>query len=348
MTARIRCVLFGVGRMGKHHLRVIKQNQGFELGAIIDPERPLLDPEICGTTPLVGEIDEIGLDAFDVAFVAAPTLHHHAVVHRLIDAGKHVFVEKPLASSFDECTALVRAAAERNVRLAVGHVERFNPAVRMLREVIRSGRIGAPLHFSFTRVGGHSERMLRKSNVLLELAVHDLDILRSVIGNLRVKTCTFHSSIQPGVYDAAFVTLSSQSGISATIDVNWNAPHKVRTIQALGTRAACFVDCMLQTCTLFESEKLSSDARSSPAEGSIVQHPSIDRVELRVHRQEPLIAQLAEFHRLLVTGEAGELCLGEDGSAAVLLAERGIRIAGGRESGQAPNQDSCIGTTPSG
>jgi UDP-N-acetylglucosamine 3-dehydrogenase len=344
VTAPVRCVLFGVGRMGKNHLRVVKQCPGFELIAIIDPERPQLDPELRGATPLLGGVDEISLDAFDAAFVAAPTLHHYAVVRGLIDAKKHVFVEKPLAGSFDECSTLVRAASRRGVRLAVGHVERFNPAVRKLREVIGSGLIGSPTHFSFTRVGRLSSPLLGRSNVLLELAVHDLDILRSLIGKLSINASTCHSTIQPGVFDTAFVTLSSESGISATIHVDWNAPQKVRTIHVAGTRGACVVDCIAQTCTIAGSEELlNGRERSLPLSDP---RGSRQRVALSVRKQEPLRAQLEQFFRLLISGDAGELCLGDDASAAVLLAERGVRIARGRNGGPERKPGSSMGTTP--
>src|SRR6185295_8566276 len=96
------------------------------------------------------------------------------------------------------------------VRLAVGHVERFNPAIRKLREVIRGGWLGEPIHFSFTRIGGYPETIPEGNNVLLDLAVHDVDVLRSLVGPVKVNASLCHSTWKPGVLDTSEIVLESK------------------------------------------------------------------------------------------------------------------------------------------
>src|SRR5262249_38343054 len=154
-------------------------------------------------------------------------------------------VEKPLCATFEQARALAALAEERGVRLAVGHVERFNPAVRKLREVIQAGWVGEPIHFSFTRVGGYPETLVPGNNVLLDLAVPGIDVLRSLVGPLRLEASVSHATVREGVLDTAEILLTCAAGSSATVHVNWITPTKIRTLRVTGTRGMCFVDYIL-------------------------------------------------------------------------------------------------------
>jgi UDP-N-acetylglucosamine 3-dehydrogenase len=322
-NTKIRAALFGMGRMGKNHLRVLRESPRFELVAVVDPVAPQPDAEARKGVRFVRSIDELPDDAYDCAVVATPTVHHYAVALELIRRGKHLLVEKPLASGFKECAELVHEASTRNLKLAVGHVERFNPAVRKLREVIASGLIGTPIHFSVTRVGGYPETLTQGNNVLIDLAVHDFDVLRSLLGPLRIGASVCHSTVQEGICDTAEILMSSSSGASATVHVNWITPTKIRTIRVTGTRAVLFVDYMLQTCTMNGGNLLHGQPEQSAAfERLIEMYKNTDRIEFGITKEEPLRVQLEQFHQLLLNGDPGNLCLGGDASAALLLAQR--------------------------
>jgi UDP-N-acetylglucosamine 3-dehydrogenase len=159
------------------------------------------------------------------------------------------------------------------------------------------------LHFAFTRVGGCPET-LTGNNVILDLAVHDIDVLRSFVGPVRIDRSMCQVTWRDGVADTAEIVLGSGSGVTASVHVNWSAPAKVRTIRVTGTRGVCLVDYLRQTCELL------GGGSPEPLEA----------------RAEPLRAQAQQFRTFLATGEVGELCTGSDALAAVLLAEHAIEV----------------------
>lgn len=300
----IKIALLGCGRMGRNHLRVIQADPRFHLVAVLDPARA--PPFVPVLAPLTA-IEELDGIAFDAAIVATPTPTHAALSSRLLARGAHVLVEKPLASTSAQARALL-SGVEHTDRLAVGHVERFNPAVRALAKLLEEGVIGRLIHFVSTRIGGYPAAASPESNVALDLAVHDLDVLRMLVGPLRVEASACHSTTDPNVCDTAEILLSSQHGASATVHVDWIAPTKIRTLRVTGTRGAAFVDYIAQACAVVRGS---------------------ERVELPVERREPLRAQLDAFHDMITTGARGLLCSGDDAAAAVLLAERALAASRG-------------------
>jgi UDP-N-acetylglucosamine 3-dehydrogenase len=247
MSKKLRIAVLGVGRMGKNHLRLTSESTDFELVAVVDPV--FKSPPRPGVQLFATSAELKGLD-FDAAIVATPTATHRDVVLDLIAMKKHVLVEKPIASSFAHGKEVLAAAAAAGVKVAVGHVERFNPVVRKLREIIRAGWLGEPIHFSFTRVGGYPETILEGNNVLLDLAVHDIDAFRSLVGQVRVEASLAHSSFRQGVLDTAEIVLASAAGPTASMHVNWVTPTKIRTLRVTGPRGVCFMDYFLQSGVL--------------------------------------------------------------------------------------------------
>jgi UDP-N-acetylglucosamine 3-dehydrogenase len=322
VAKKLRVVLFGLGRMGRNHLRLTAESPDFELVGVVDVGQ--VEPK--GVT-LYRAVEELrGVD-FDAAIVATPTATHRDVVLELVQMKKHVLVEKPIASSFAQGREVLAAAASAGVRVAVGHVERFNPVVRKLREVIRGGWLGDPIHFSFTRVGGYPETILEGNNVLLDLAVHDIDAFRSFVGQVRVEASMAHSSFRPGVLDTAEIVLESAAGPTASVHVNWVTPTKIRTLRVTGTRGVCFMDYILQSCELYGGNLTQriEPTRVDSFESIQEHYRTTDRVTFGVTKEEPLRIQLQQFAAYLRNGDAGELCLGEDALAAVLVAERAMQ-----------------------
>lgn len=339
MAKKAKIALVGLGRMGRNHLRVLRETPGIELAAVVDAQaRP---PADLGSIPFLRSIAELGSVDFEAAVVATPTATHHDLALDLIERGKHLLVEKPVASTFVEARDVIEAAQAKGVRLAVGHVERFNPAVRKLREVIREGWLGTPIHFHFTRVGGYPDTVLAGNNVLLDLAVHDIDVLRSLIGPVSIEHSTCHVTFREGVFDTAEIALAGASGASASVHVNWITPTKIRSVRVTGTRGVCFVDYILQTCELFGGHLL-KNIEPTLSSFEVLQdlYRSTDRVQFGVHKVEPLRAQAEQFRAFLEGAEPGELCTGRDALAAVLLAERAIQLGAARRSKPRPTTTS--------
>ena len=337
MTAtKIKVVLVGLGRMGNNHLRVLRETPGFQLVGVVDAQfsAPVTRTDLgdVPTFPSVAELASSAL-AFDAAVIATPTATHHEVALEIIALGKHLLVEKPIASTFVQGREVLAAAHAKGVKLVVGHVERFNPAVRKLREIIREGYLGTAIHFSFTRVGGYPDTVLSGNNVILDLAVHDIDVLRSLVGAVKLEHSMCHVTWRENVFDTAEIFLAAGTGASATVHVNWITPTKIRSIRVTGTRGVCFVDYMLQTCELLGGSLLEKhdQPRVTNFEGLQELYRTTDRIQFGVRKEEPLRAQANQFHRFLTDGDTGELCMGSDALAAVLLAERAVQVDQSRE-----------------
>lgn len=321
--AKIKVVLVGLGKMGANHLRVLRETPGFELAAVVDAKADRSDLGV----PLLRSVADLAKVDFEAAVIATPTATHYELAKELIAMGKHLLIEKPIASTFEQGRELLAAAQAKGTRLVVGHVERFNPAVRKLREIIREGFLGTAIHFAFTRVGGYPDTVLSGNNVILDLAVHDIDVLRSIVGPVKLEHSTCHVTWREGVFDTAEIFLAAGTGASATVHVNWVTPTKIRSIRVTGTRGVCFVDYMLQTCELFGGSLLKpSEPLNTSFEGLQELYRTTDRIQFGVVKEEPLRAQAAQFYRFLTEGDSGELSTGSDALAAVLIAERAVQV----------------------
>jgi UDP-N-acetylglucosamine 3-dehydrogenase len=335
-SGKFRIALLGLGRMGRNHLRVTRLDPQFELVAVVDPVANVAPADLGGAR-LLRSLEELDAVEYDCAIIATPSSMHYEMAERLIAQGKHLLVEKPLCTVAADAAKLVSLAHDKGVRMAVGHVERFNPAVRKLREVIRAGFLGTPIHFSVTRVGGYPENLLPGNNVLLDLAVHDIDVVRSLIGPVKVEASVCHSTVKEGVLDTAEVFLASATGPTASVHVNWITPTKIRSIRVTGTRGVCFVDYILQTCELFGGALLQAQQPGNADFSRLLElYRNSDKVTFGVNKEEPLRVQLSQFGQFLATGSAGELCVGADAVAAVLLAERSIRLDARRHDESVP------------
>lgn len=322
-THPIKTVLFGAGRMGCNHLRLLQESRDFELIAAVEPSPGYLKQTMGKiNAPIVSTLSALDPTSFQAAVVAVPTKAHFPLVAKLIAMGKDILVEKPLCSSSKEAEKLVKLSQRYRTKLAVGYVERFNPAVRKLKEVIEQGYLGTPLHYSFTRVGGYPNEAGQGNNVLLDLAVHDIDILSVLEGAMSYLSSACHCSIQKKVPDTAEILLrAGRGGASASIHVNWITPTKIRHLRVTGTRGVAMVDYMLQTCVVHGGNLLGT--RKAPRlnfHDLVEAYRGSDRIEFQVEKQEPLRNELSHFAKL-IRGEANLSCLAKDGLRSLKLAE---------------------------
>lgn len=311
-TQFVDVILFGLGRMGQNHLRVIQESALFRLRGVVDPTVAGLRTELSGV-PVFTDVEAVPVADYRAAVVATPTETHHGLAKALLGRGKHLLLEKPFASTPAECHELTRLAADAGVRIAVGHVERFNPVIREVAELLRRGTIGPPVHYTFTRAGPCPESGRAGKNVLVDLAVHDLDLLRMFAGEATLLSCVAHETAGEGAIDLAEMHLRTESGASASVRVNWLEPAKRRALRVIGTEGTLSADLLLQTCTL---------TRANPRRPAAPARP----IDVDVQRKEPLRGQLEAF-RALLSGEDTPLCLPPAATRSVELALQAVAMS---------------------
>jgi predicted dehydrogenase len=222
---KIRMAVAGVGEFGRHHARVIAQSPRAELVGVADPnlDRAQEVAATYGCQAWASAREFAG--QVDAAVVAVPTTLHAEVACPLLEAGIDVLVEKPIAGDMPSARRLIQAAQERGCILQVGHLERFNPAVTGLKNLIT-----LPLFFEIHRLSLFSPRSL-DVDVVLDLMIHDLDIVLSLTGRMPEEIRAAGISILSQKVDIANVRLAFSGGVITNLTASRVSTEKVRKLR---------------------------------------------------------------------------------------------------------------------
>jgi predicted dehydrogenase len=323
----LKAAVIGVGAMGRHHARVYRELDGVELVGVADPsaENAAFVARRYGVPTFADHREMLAATRPDLVSIVVPTKLHLEVAGDAIAAGAGVLVEKPIAATEDEGRALIAMAREAGVVLTVGHIERFNPAIRALKQKLVDGALGRIFSVRARRTGPFPARV-RDVGVVVDLATHDLDIMRWLVGSpvtrIHAETAqrihTNHEDLVAGL-------LRFESGEIGLLDINWLTPTKVRELSVTGERGMFVANYLSQELTFFENVAADSHwERYGELQG--VGEGNMTR--LAIARREPLAAELDAF-AAAVRGEAPPVVSGEEGLAALALARAVVRA--GRE-----------------
>lgn len=316
----MKVAVIGVGAMGRNHARVCAELPEVELSGVADLGLPSAQAVArrYGTAAFADYRQLLDDCKPDVAIVAVPTEDHLAVALDAMARGVHVLVEKPIAASVKDGERLIAAAAAAGVHLMIGHIERFNPAILALKAHLAEGELGRVFQIDARRQGPFPNRV-KDVGVVIDLAVHDLDVIRYITGAevVRVYAETehrIHSTHEDLV--AGLVRLSD--GAVGTLTINWLTPTKIRELYVTGECGMFRVDYLTQDLYFFENANISGrewDALRvlrGVSEGRMIRH--------RVVKNEPLRVEIEAFLSA-VRGEQPVPVTGLDGLKAVQLAE---------------------------
>lgn len=306
-----RLGLIGLGAMGRNHLRVLADLDSAELVAVCDANAEAADA--AGrkhSVPAYTSWDEmLDRERLDAVVVAVPTGSHLEAGLAALRRGLHVLVEKPIAANLDEGRRLVTEAENAKLVLAVGHVERFNPAVRELQRRMSAGDVGRIFQVQARRVGPFPAR-IRDVGVVIDLATHDLDVIdhlaSSPVEHVYAET---ERRIHTGHEDILNALLKFESGVLGVLQVNWLTPTKIRELTVLGERGMFACNYLTQELRLFKNAEVRPDqeARAHPravSEGEAITFPIPQSEPLRLELEAFLGAVRGE-RPLEVDGEAG-------------------------------------------
>jgi predicted dehydrogenase len=323
-TRKIRVAVVGVGAFGRNHARVYselaKQGESIELAAVCDanPERAAELAMEFKTQAFTSLEQLISKGNIDAATVAVPTVHHLSVARTLMEAGIDVLIEKPLAVNLAEADELIRLAKQKQRVGMVGHVERFNPAVRATFPLITQ-----PMFFEVHRLSIFTARAL-DVDVVLDLMIHDLDVVLSMVNSPVKEVRAVGLPVVSAKVDIANVRLEFDSGCIANLTASRISTERVRKVRFFQPRQYVSVDYGKQDVfALSVDENFTAGAidaaLAAAASNSSLPIPGVTLTRPEVEAEEPLHAELKAFLQAVQERSAPVVSL-EDGRRALALA----------------------------
>lgn len=319
--SRLRFGLVGIGMMGRNHARVLHAIDGIDLVAVADPAGDKFD--MAGPARIVGSVAELIDQGIDAAVVAAPTMYHLGAGLELAAAGVHTLIEKPLATDGAESAELVDAFEAAGLVNAVGHIERFNPALRALRERLDEGALGEIYQVATRRQGPFPNR-IADVGVVKDLATHDIDLTAWVIRSpyVRVSAQTAHKSGRPHE-DLISITATTADGTVVNHLVNWLSPLKERLTVVTGERGTYVADTLQGDLTFHENGIVDTEWEQVASFRGVTEG---DSIRYAIAKPEPLRVQHENF-RDAVLGQKAEIVTMREGLATVTVADACIQSA---------------------
>ncbi|MCM1567414.1 MAG: UDP-N-acetylglucosamine 3-dehydrogenase [Dehalobacter sp.] len=294
----MRVGVIGAGAMGQNHIRIYGQMPGTELVGISDIDKKRVDKlsteyETEGFT----DYKELLKHDLDAVSIVVPTTMHKKVALDVINSGTSLLVEKPIADTLENADDIIVAAKMEKLTLMVGHIERFNPAVIKMKEIIDSGGLGKIVSISTRRVGPFNPR-IRDVGVILDIGVHDIDIISYLYNLPAIEVYAVAGREIHAFEDHASILIRFDDDRVGVVETNWLTPHKTRNFTVIGTEGVAYGDYIEQKVVIHEKDWIK---------------------EAKVDKKEPLLNELESFLKVCRTGGA-PVTQGEDGKHALEVA----------------------------
>lgn len=321
--AALRAGLIGLGMMGRHHGRVLAGLEGVELVAVADASG---DPHgVAKGRPLVADVEELLSHRLDYVMVAVPTAFHEEIALRLADAGVHAMIEKPLAPDIASATRIATAFGHAGLVGAVGHIERFNPALQQARRRLEAGDLGE-VYQVVTRRQGPFPARISDVGVVMDLATHDID-LTAWVTQREFAAVSAQTTYRSGRAheDLVAVTGRLADGTVTSHLVNWLTPFKERVTVITGERGAFVADTLTADLT-FHANGVTSNTWADLAHFRGVSEG--DMIRYGIPKKEPLLLEHEAFRDAVRARLGGEVI---PGAADIVTLEQGlatVRVAG--------------------
>lgn len=308
---KVNVAVIGVGGWGKHYPRVLSGLNNCRLVAICDANRKRAEKfgEAYGgeffndSQQMLKRVREL-----DAVTVVTPTPTHYEIAMQAINSGKHTFVEKPLCDSAEKARKIVESTKKRGVKLMVGHIERFNPAVQELKKLLDAEKLGNLISLSSRRVGRPVK--MSEVGVVKDLAVHDIDIMRFLVGKEPKSVFARCGSVESVSFeDHAELMLTFDDVKTGYIEVNWLTVPKERSLTVTCTNAVATVNYVDRSLAVKYPDKT---------------------VRPIFAREEPLKLELSHFINCILRDEE-PLVTGSDGLRSLEISEAALKSARSQE-----------------
>ena len=296
----MRIGVIGLGNMGKNHVRNYVNLDIAELTAVCDISSEQTEyfskKYTCKGFTDINEM--IASDCVDAVSITSPTTTHYKLAKLCLENGIHVLVEKPITNNLSEAQELIDLAKSNGKTLMVGHIERYNPAVIKAKEIVDQGLIGKPSCLIAKRVGAFPAQ-IKDMNVIIDLAVHDIDIFSYILDKSPTKIMAnagkaLHNKRED--YAEIFINYGDQNGF---IQVNWITPIRIRNLAITGTKGYLEINYMTQEIVMYESNYA---ADFDDFGEYIIKFGEAKKTTINIDKQEPLKKELTHFIECCQTG----------------------------------------------
>jgi predicted dehydrogenase len=317
----LKVAIVGAGDWGKNLVRVFSRLNDVELAWCCDSSqsrRDLISENHPGLA-VTGTVEDILTDSsIDAVVISSSAVSHYPLAKAALEAGKHVFVEKPLALSSSHAEALVNLAEKNKLKLMVGHLLLYHPAVAYLKTLVDSGELGDVFYIYSQRV--NLGKIRQDENALWSFAPHDISVILHLFGESPVSiSARGESYLQDGIEDVVFINMKFPNRKMAQIQVSWLDPHKVRKITVVGSKKMAVFD----DTESIEKLKIFDKGATGVSYDSYGDSITIRFGDIRIPHismTEPLRAECQQFVECIVTDKQ-PLTGGSDGAKVVRILE---------------------------
>ena len=315
---KLKAAIVGIGEMGWNHLRVFKTIKDVEVVGVADTNKETVEraEKEYGVRAYADFNKLLSEQTPDIVSIAVPTALHKDIAIAAIKRGINVLVEKPIALDEKEAEEIISAARENNVKLVVGHIERFNPAVIELKKRLNAKELGEIYKIDVERIGPFPKRVL-DIGVIIDLSVHDIDIIHFLTGTSPER---LYAEAQQKIHnvheDSVVALLRYPHDLIAVLNINFLSPAKIRRISIFGKKGMFRVDYLNQSLKFFENPSYSgaNEKNGDPWNISEGKVRNIDIV-----KKEPLLSELEAFVDCVKNDKPAPVS-GEDALEALRLA----------------------------
>ena len=316
MTRTLRAGIIGLGRMGRHHVRVLGEMPDVDLVAAADTQHRV--PDSWRALDVVDSVEDLLDRGIEMCVLATPTVTHEPIAVQLAEAGVATLIEKPLAHDTKAAQNIAEAFARTATLSCVGHIERFNPALQEMRQRLAGGELGNLYQVVTRRQGPFPDRIV-DAGVILDLATHDIDLTAWVTGATyrSVSARSAHRSGRPHE-DLVSVVAELSNGLVVTHLVNWLSPFKERVTAVTGDKGSLVADTLTADLTLFKNGSQAMEWDRVAAFRGVVEG---DVIRYAIPKPEPLVTELRNFADAVRGDTEGQVVTLEEGLATVRIAE---------------------------
>jgi len=299
----LKIAVIGTGFWGKNHVRVLNELPETEVVAAcdMDLERAEAFAQKFGVKAYTNSQMMFEKEEIDAVTICVWSTNLASEAIKALKAGKHIFVEKPMASSTEEARKMMELASANKRRLTVGFIERFNPAVQRFKKLINNGEIGSVVSATAKRVSRWPER-IGDVGVVKDTAIHDIDIVRYIFAEDPMAVYANAGSLKHTRFeDYAQIMLTFSGGRTAFIEANWLTPYKVRKLTVTGSKAIISLDYITQEMSI-ETEGQTLTPREEWKEPLKIELQHF--AECILQDKEPLVAGLDGLKALEISEAA--------------------------------------------